>query len=310
MSPRTKDTYLGWIRRYLEHYGRCHPASLGRVDIERYLEHLARARHLSADSLNLAASSIAFMYRELWGIEVGGRNGVRRAKSPSRLPRTASREEVDRVLEQLRGPVKVAAMLMYGSGARVSEVVAIRIKDLDLANHELTIRNGKGARDRVTVLPRGALEALRVLMRLAEHQHRKDVEHGGGWAPLPGALHRKDPRAGWELGWQFLFPSTKPSFDRKTGRPGRSAIHVTTIQRAIKRAVHRAGVAKPISCHTLRHCFATELIRGGCDIRMLQRLMGHTNLRTTAQYLHIVERPGVAVESPFDRLPSERGRRG
>jgi integron integrase len=308
LSPRTRDTYLGWIRRYLRHNGCRHPASLGRVDVERFLQHLAEELDLGPDALNLAASSISFLYRELWGIDIGAA-GLRRAKQPGHLPKNASAQDVDRVLAQLRGIPRVAAIIMYGSGARVSETLGIRIKDLDLDNRELSIRHGKGGKDRVTVLPRAALEAIEILIRVRASQHAEDLDLGQGWAPLPGAMHRKDPRAGWELGWQFLFPSPKPKRDAKTRRLGRGPLHATTIQRAVKQAVRRAGVPKQITCHVFRHCFATEMIRAGCDIKLLQKLMGHSDLRTTAKYLHVVERPGLAVESPFDRLPSVRDAR-
>lgn len=308
LSPRTRDTYLGWIRRYLRHNGCRHPASLGRVDVERFLQHLAEERHLGPDSLNLAASSIAFLYREVWGIDITAA-GLRRAKQPGHLPKNASVEDVDRVLAHLRGIPRVAAIIMYGSGARVSETLGIRIKDLDLHNRELAIRHGKGGKDRVTVLPRAALEAIEILIRVRASQHAEDLDLGHGWAPLPGAMHRKDPRAGWELGWQFLFASPKLKRDPKTRRLGRSPLHATTIQTAVKRAVRKSGVARQITCHVFRHCFATEMVRAGCDIKLLQRLMGHNDLRTTAKYLHVLERPGLAVESPFDRLPSVRDSR-
>lgn len=304
LSARTRETYLGWVRRYIAHHRPRHPRSLGRGDIARYLEHLATERGIAAKSRNQAASAIAFMYRELWGVELGGRNGVARARSPERLPTIATPEEVAGVLACLSGPAKVAAMIMYGSGARVAETLHIRLKDLDLERRELTIRGGKGGQDRITVLPRAAIEPIRDLMRIVERQHAEDRAEGHGWAALPGAMHRKDPRAGWDRGWQFLFPSSRLSTDAKTGRRGRAPVHPTTLQRALKRAVRRSGVGRPVSCHVLRHCFATEMIRSGCDIRMLQRLMGHTSLETTAQYLHILDRPGLSLVSPLDRLPS------
>lgn len=179
-------------------------------------------------------------------------------------------------------------------------------KDLKLHTRELVVRAGKGRRDRVTVIPRGAVEEIRAQIQFVEQQHVRDLERGWGWARLPAALHRKDPRAGWELGWQFLFSSKKPKRDPKTDRIGRVPLHVTTIQRAVKKAARESGVAQPISCHVLRHCFATELLRSGCDIRLLQRLMGHRDLKTTSRYLHIVNRPGINVVSPLDQLPSFR----
>lgn len=271
--------------------------------MQAFLEALAEQFGLGPDSRNQAASAVVFLYRELYGRDYGGREGVTRAKSPTVLPRYAAPEDVALTLRKLVGSKRVAAMLMYGSGTRVSETVAIRVKDLNLRNAELNVRRGKGGKDRTTVIPRAAVPGLRRCIELVETQHQDDLERGAGWAPLPGALHRKDPRAGWELGWQFVFPSTRVTEDPKTGRLGRRSLHVSAIQRAVKSAARAAGVHAPITCHVLRHCFATEMLRSGCDIRLLQRLMGHRDLKTTSRYLHIIDRPGLHVVSPLDRLP-------
>jgi integron integrase len=243
------------------------------------------------------------MYRELFGQELGGRNRLVRAKQPKLLPRYATPDEVARVLAQLDGLARVAAMLMYGSGTRTAETMSIRLKDVSLATRELFVRGGKGAKDRTTVIAQAAVPLVRDQIAAVEKLHARDVEGGGGWAPLPTALHRKDPRAGWDLAWQYLFPASVTTVDEKTGRVGRRHLHETVVQRAIKQAVRDAKVARPISAHVLRHCFATELLKNGCDIRMLQRLMGHRDLKTTALYLHILDRPGVGIISPLDRLP-------
>jgi integrase len=195
-------------------------------------------------------------------------------------------------------------MLMYGSGTRIAETLNVRVKDVSLENRELHVRSGKGARDRTTVIASAATPMIREQIRSVAALHAGDLAAGGGWAPLPGALHRKDPSAGWDLGWQYLFPSIKTRVDEKTGRRGRRHLHATVVQCAVKRAARGAGVPRPVTCHVLRHCFATELLRNGCDIKLLQRLMGHRDLRTTSRYLHILDRPGVAVVSPLDRLPS------
>lgn len=304
LSPKTEKTYVGWIKRYLAHYGRRDPAALGRSDIEAFLQYLAERRGLGAQSQNQAASAIAFLYREVFGVDVGSAREVARAKEQRVLPRYASPEEVDRLLTQLRGRARVAAIIMYGSGTRVAETASLRIKDIHLGNRELTVRAGKGKKDRITIVPDGAVPILRRQIEAVEALHVQDLEQGRGWARLPGSMHRKDPRAGWELGWQFLFPSRRESRDPKTEHWGRLPVHVTTIQRAVKAAARSAGLQKPITCHVLRHCFATEMLRNGCEIRTLQRLMGHNDLKTTARYLHILDRPGVHVISPFDRLPS------
>ena len=304
LSPRTERTYLSWVRRYFAHFGMQDPRGHRTTEVDGYLEHLATERGLGATIQNQAASAIAFLHRELWGRDLGGVGGIRRAREPSVTPRNASVVEIDRVMRHLSGASRVAAAIMYGSGTRVAETVALRVKDVGLAHRELTVRGGKGAQDRTTLIPRSAVPLLRAQMDAVEERHVRDLEAGHGWAPLPGALHRKDRAAGWTLGWQFLFPSTVVTTDPKTKRRGRRPVHVTTIQRAVKQAVRRSGVTKTISCHVLRHCFATELLRAGVDVRTLQRLLGHRDLKTTARYLHIADRPGQNIDSPLDRLPS------
>jgi integron integrase len=304
LSARTEEAYLFWIRRYLDFHGRRHPAALGRVELERFVTYLVTDAGLGAQSQNQAASAVIFMYRELFGQDFGGRSGLPRAKQPKMLPKYATPDEVARVLTHLAGAPRVGAMLMYGSGTRIAETMSIRIKDVSLSTRELHVRAGKGGKDRTTVIADVALPLLREQVTAVEQLHARDLERGGGWAPLPGAMHRKDPRAGWDLAWQYLFPATVTSTDEKTGRVGRRHLHESAVQRAIKQAVRKAKVARPMTGHVLRHCFATELLRSGCDIRMLQRLMGHRDLKTTALYLHILDRPGVGIVSPLDRLPA------
>ena len=302
LSERTREAYVLWIRRYLDFHGSKHPGSLGRVDLERWLTHLVVEDGLGAQSQNQAASAVVFMYRELLGQDFGGRNRLVRAKQPKMLPKYATPGEVASVLRQLDGVAKVAAMLMYGSGTRIAETLALRLKDINLTTRELYVRAGKGGKDRTTLIAEAAVPLLREQIRTVERLHARDLEHGGGWAPLPDALHRKDPRAGWDLGWQYLFPASLTTIDSKTGRPGRRHLHESAVQRAIKKAARDSKVARPITAHVLRHCFATEILRSGCDIRLLQRLMGHRDLKTTALYLHILDRPGIGIISPLDRL--------
>jgi integron integrase len=305
LSDRTEEAYLYWARRYLDFHGRRNPASLGRVDLDRFVTYLATEAGLAAQTQNQAASAVVFVYKELVGQDFGGRNGLVRPKEPKVLPKYATPDEVARILDQLRGVPLVAAMLMYGSGTRIAETLSIRLKDLALGTRELHVRGGKGGKDRTTVIAETALPLLREQIEKAERQHAHDLEQGGGWAELPGAMHRKDPRAGWDLGWQYLFPASITTVDQKTGRVGRRHLHESVIQRALKQAVRAAKVTRPVSSHVLRHCFATELLRSGTDIRLLQRLMGHKDLKTTALYLHILERPGIGLVSPLDRLRRE-----
>ncbi|MCH7565214.1 MAG: integron integrase [Gemmatimonadetes bacterium] len=307
MSPRTEKTYLGWIKRYIGFHGRRDPTGMGRVEIEAFLGHLGGDLGLGPASLNQAAAAVLFLYRELYREDYGGRDGVARARPVQSLPRYATPEEVDAVMRHLPKVPRMAAMFMYGSGTRMAETMAIRVKDLNLVNRELTVRAGKGAKDRVVPIAKGAVDEVRRQIGAVARLHTRDLEAGTGWAQLPGALARKDPGAGWEVAWQYLFPSQKLTEDPKTGRTGRLAVHPSTIQRALKTAVREAGIAKPLSPHVLRACFATEMIRSGCEISTLQRLMGHRDLKTTARYLHVVQRPGLNIESPLDRLPSQRG---
>ena len=308
LSRRTEKTYLGWIERYIGFHSRRDPAVMGCTEIQTFLDHLGAELGLRAASLNQAAAAVLFLYRELYREEYGGPDGVVRAKPVQSLPRYATPEEVDAVLGHLRRVPRMAAMFMYGSGSKLAETLAIRVKDLNLVNRELTVRAGKGAKDRVVPIARGAVEEIERQLKGVARLHTRDLKAGAGWARLPGALARKDPGAGWEVAWQFLFPSQKLTKDPKTGRRGRLAVHHTTIQRAIKTAVREARITKPLSAHVLRACFATEMIRSGCEISTLQRLMGHRDLKTTARYLHVVQRPGLNIESPLDRLPSQRGR--
>lgn len=303
MSRRTEETYVRWIERYLLFHGGRHPASLGRADLQRFVSHLANQAGLGAQSQNQAASSVVFLYRELYGQNFGGRHGVVRAREPKILPKYVSPDDMARVLARLEGVSRMATMLMYGSGTRLTETLSIRLKDLSLETKELHIRSGKGAKDRTTLIGDAAVGPLERQIEAVREQHEKDRAHGDGWAPLPGAMHRKDPRAGWDIGWQYLFPSTKTSIDEKTDRMGRRPVHVSNVQRAIKAAGRDARITRPISPHVLRHCFASEMLRAGCDLRLLQRLMGHRNLRSTARYLHILDRPGIGLVSPLDRLP-------
>lgn len=285
LSPRTEKTYIGWIKRFIGFNGRRDPAEMGREEIEAFLGHLGRVLGLGPASINQAAAAVLFLYREIYRREYGGRDGVARAKPAQILPKYATPEEVDTVLSQLPRVPRLAAMLMYGSGIRIAETVAVRIKDLNLVDRELTVRAGKGAKDRVVPIARAAVKDVRRQIEAVARLHTRDLKQGAGWAPLPGALERKDPRAGWEIAWQYLFPSRKLTRDPKTGRKGRRSIHKTTIQRAIKTTVRSARITKPLSAHVLRACFATELIRSGCEIATLQRLMGHRDLKTTARYL-------------------------
>lgn len=300
-SPRTERAYLAWARRFLE-FDPSFAEPGARVDPARgkaFLEHLATDARLGAKTRNQAASALGFMFREVLG--QAGFEEVPRAKGPRRLPTVLSHREVLRVLRELSGDHRLIASLLYSAGLRLEECLRLRVKDIDFELRQIFIRDGKGKKDRYVPLARRTVDALRTRVLRRSELHDEDRRGGRGWAPLPGALHRKDPGAGYELGWQFLFHARSSSQDPATGRTGRRTLHPTAVQREIKRAVRRAGVDKRASCHTLRHSFATEALRGGCDIRTLQHVLGHRDVRTTMIYLHVVEQTGFYVRSPLDR---------
>ncbi len=244
------------------------------------------------------------MFREVMGRDEMA--GIARAKGPHDEPMVLSHREVLRILEQLRGKFFLVVVMLYSAGLRLEECLRLRVKDVDFELRQILVRDGKGQKDRYVPLARRAAELLRAQIAQTVELHRNDRTRGHGWAPLPAALHRKDRQAGYDIGWQFIFPASTINRDTATGRTGRWSLHATAVQREVKAAVRRSGVAKRASCHTFRHSFATEALRGGCDIRTLQHVMGHKDIRTTMIYLHVVEQTGFNIHSPLDR-PDEAG---
>lgn len=242
---------------------------------------------------------MSFLYREI--LRSDSLDGVARARGGQRVPLVLSRREVKAVLQELHGRYRLIGALLYGTGMRVGECMALRMKDLDFELGQIVVRDGKGRKDRYAVFPERLREQVRRQMRRTTQLHRADRQAGGGWAQLPGALHLKDPAAGWEPGWQYVFPASRPSRDPVTGREGRQHLHESAMQRAMKQAVRRAGILKPATCHTLRHSFASQLLRDGYDIRQVKELLGHKDVRTTMIYLHAVDQSGLGVRSPLDR---------
>jgi integron integrase len=298
-SPRTEEAYVGWIQRFLRHHPDVHPMALEASHAERFLEYLAEELRLAPKTRNLAASAVAFLYAEVLGKDAMQK--VARAKGMRRVPVVLTRREVRAVLEQLRGRYRVMASLMYGTGMRVGEVLALRLKDLDFELAQITVRDGKGKKDRYALFPERTQAHVKRIAGRVEELHRADRRRGRGWAALPGALHVKVPEAGWELGWQFLFPARRPSVDPATGRVGRHHLHESAVQRVVKKAVRESGILKPATCHTLRHSFASQLLRDGYDIRQVKDLLGHKDVRTTMIYLHAVDHTGLGIRSPIDR---------
>lgn len=298
-SSRTERTYLRWIERFLRYHGSPHPETIGAPHAEAFLLHLDEDRQLAAKSRNLAASALSFLFVEVLRSE--DMQAVQRAKSDRHVPVVLSRREVRAVLEQLRGRYRVMAGLMYGTGMRLNECLGLRLKDLDFELAQITVRDGKGRKDRYALFPERMQPHVKRIVGQVMEQHHGDLERGGGWAVLPGALHIKVPEAGWEPGWQFLFPARKTTRDPTTGRVGRYHLHESAVQRAMKKAVRASGTLKPATCHTLRHSFASQLLRDGYDIRQVKDLLGHKDVRTTMIYLHAVDHTGLGIRSPIDR---------
>ena len=300
-SPRTERAYRDWVRRFLDFHQSTPPAdaALDPARGRRFLEHLAVDARLAAKTRNQAASALAFLFRELLSEE--GFAVVPRAREPRTLPTVLSHREVLSVLKELRGRHRLIVSLLYSAGLRLQECLRIRVRDVDLELRQIFVRNGKGKKDRYVPLAERAAAPLRKRIERRRELHERDLAHGRGWTPLPGALDKKEPRAGYELAWQFVFASRAIHTDSATGRRGRRALHPSAVQREVKRAARAAGIQKRVTCHTFRHSFATETLRGGCDIRTLQHVLGHEDVRTTMIYLHVVEQTGLYIRSPLDR---------
>jgi integron integrase len=292
------------MKQYILFHGKKHPSVMGRVEVEQFVSSLAVDRHMSASTQNQALAAVLFLYREVLGIEMPWSNDILRAKRSERIPVVLNREEVAAVLAELDGVPRIMAVLMYGAGLRLLECARLRVKDLDLAAHEIRVRHGKGAKDRVTLVPLDIEPALRRQIANVRAMHEQDLSKGAGWVELPYALERKYPNAGRDWGWQWLFPASRPYFHEPSGQRRRHHLHETVVQKAVKEAVRRAGLAKPATCHTFRHSFATHLLEDGYDIRTVQELLGHRDVSTTMIYTHVLNRGWGAVRSPADRLPT------
>lgn len=300
-SIRTEAVYLEWVKRYIRFHKYRHPQEMGGPEVEAFLSDLAVRRDVSASTQNQALSAILFLYKQVLQIELPWMDGVIRARRPQRLPVVLTREEVASVLAQLDGTLWLIASLLYGSGMRLMEVLRLRVKDVEFARLEILIRDGKGQKDRVTMLPRKLAAPLELHLLRVRALHEQDLREGYGRANLPHALARKYPNAAAEWGWQFVFPSVNRSEDPRSGGIFRHHLHEKTIQRAVRNAVRRVGLHKPATPHTLRHSFATHLLESGQDIRTVQELLGHSDVKTTQIYTHVLNRGGLGVLSPLDR---------
>jgi integron integrase len=290
------------VRRYVAFHGHRDPADLGSAEVARYLASLASEGQVAASTQNQAFSALLFLYREVLGKEIGGLEDVPRAKRPIRVPLVLAPEEVQAVLRRLRGAPRMMAWLMYGAGLRLLECCRLRVKDVDFARGEIVVRDGKGRKDRRTVLPARLDEPLQVHLERVHRLHQADLAGGAGSVALPDALDRKYVEASREWAWQWVFPAARLYSDDATGERRRHHVHESAVQREFATAVRAAGLTKPATCHTLRHCFATHLLESGYDIRTIQELLGHSDVATTMIYTHVLNRGGRGVKSPLDAL--------
>ena len=303
-SPRSEAVYIHWVKRFIRFHGVRHPQEMGAEEVKAFLSHLATEMNVAASTQNQAFSALLFLYQEVLKQRLPWIDDIVRAKRPAKLPVVFTQEEARAVLSRLSGTPRLMAHLLYGSGLRVMECVRLRVKDVDLGYLQITLRDGKGGRDRRTMVPTFLVDELRKQIAKVAELHREDLNTGAGEVNLPFALSRKYPKAAKELGWQYLFPAAHRTIatDPLTGRTWQQRHHIDErlLQRAVKDAVRAAGINKPASCHTFRHSFATHLLENGYDIRTVQELLGHKDVTTTMIYTHVLNKPGLSVRSPLD----------
>jgi integron integrase len=301
-SIRTEQTYVDWVRRFILFHNKRHPREMAETEITAFLTHLARDGRVAASTQNQALSALLFLYKEVLKQDIGWLQGVERAKRPSRLPVVLTRDEVHKIFAHLHGTYRLMAGLLYGSGLRLMECVRLRVKDMDFGYACIAVRDGKGAKDRVTMLPVNLAKPLERHLQKVKAQHEEDLEAGFGSVFLPDAIARKNPAAAKQWIWQYVFPSSRLSTDPRSSVPVKQRHHVneTVLQDAVKTAVRASGISKPATCHTLRHSFATHLLENGYDIRTVQELLGHKDVSTTMVYTHVLNKPGIGVKSPLD----------
>jgi len=300
-SRHTEDAYVGWIKRFIFFHGTRHPAELGAEEVRQFVSHLALERHVAASTQNQAFNALIFLYHDVLQIQLGEIVGAVRAKKPKRLPVVLTPEEVQSLLALLDGEVWLVCSLLYGAGLRLCEGLELRVKDIDFSRNELLLRDGKGQKDRVTMLPARVQPALRQHLEMVHRQYDWDLAQGLGRVPLPAALARKYPNADREWNWQWVFPAPTHYVDRHTGQRHRFHLHESVVQKAVREAARKADIPKHVTPHVLRHSFATHVLHDGYDIRTVQELLGHQDVETTMIYTHVLNRGGRAVRSPLDR---------
>ncbi|HUI26338.1 MAG TPA: integron integrase [Candidatus Kryptonia bacterium] len=301
-SYRTEEAYVGWIKRFILFHRKRHPAEMGKAEIEQFLTALAIERHVAASTQNQALGALLFLYKDVLERDPGWLDDVVRAKRPQRLPVVLTRPEVEALLRALDGTCLIMALLLYGSGLRLTECLRLRVKDIDFVRAEILVREGKGNKDRVTMLPVAVKEPLTRHLARVHRLHERDMKAGFGRVQLPDALARKYPNANHDWGWQWVFPAARICTDPRFGPPQRYHLHESVPQRAIRYAARKSGIVKPVGPHTLRHSFATHLLLAGYDIRTVQELLGHRDVKTTMIYTHVLNRGGHGVQSPADHL--------
>lgn len=301
-SRRTEEAYVGWIVRFVHHSGRRHPADLAAPDVERFLTHLAVEGRVAAATQNQALAALLFLYGKVLDLKLPWLEGLVRAPQRPRLPVVLSKPEVAAVLAELQGTASLIAGLLYGSGLRLLECLQLRVKDVDFDRHAITVRSGKGDRDRQTLLPAPLRAALLRHRDESDRQHRQDVLRGAGWVELPHALAEKLPNASRQWAWQWFFPATRTYLHEATGQRRRHHFHETAVQKAVHDAVLRSRIAKRATCHTFRHSFATHLLQDGTDLRTIQKLLGHADVRTTMIYTHVLDRGPFGLRSPLETI--------
>jgi integron integrase len=302
LAANTRKAYVRWVRRFVLFHRKRHPSDMGVAEVNAFLTHLAVDGHVSASTQNQALCALLFLYGAVLDRPLDKLEGVVRAKRPKRLPVVLTPEEVAKVLSHLQGVPLMVALLLYGAGMRLMEVLTLRTKDVDFARNELTIREAKGDKDRVSVLPQRVRPLLQKHLASCQGRHTAEVADGRGCVRVPHALERKYPGAGQSWQWQWVFPARGYYYDRALGRHFQHHFHETLVQRAMRQAVLQAHINKPAGCHTLRHSFATHLLMQGSDIRTVQELLGHNDVKTTMIYTHVLNRGGRGVTSPLDQL--------
>ncbi len=299
-SIRTEKSYVEWAKRFIIFNNKKHPLKMGEKEINDYLTFLAVKAKVAASTQNQALNAIIFLYREVLKKNIDEIGIFPRAKKPEKIPIVLSKQEVDIIINSLNAENKLIAELLYGSGLRVIECVRLRVKDIDFSYNQILVIEGKGAKDRVTMLPQKLSDALKIQINKTKIIHKQDLSDGYGEVYLPYALEKKYPTASKAIGWQYIFPAAKRSIDPRSGKERRHHLSPQVIQRALRKAVRNSGITKLVGCHTQRHSFATHLLENGYDIRSVQELLGHRDVRTTMIYTHVLQKGGLAIKSPLD----------